>query len=193
MPKSAAEEKLLKILEKSQDDQKSISKKLAKKKSFNIGLSAIVPLLVLSVIASASFLFYSIYQGMNLLKTEVTVRAENQFSDSQIELNIPSAKSVEFYLSQFDRRDIFVPYKEEVVTPMTEAEEGLSIRMSKFKLVGIAWLDLPESASIMLEDSESGQTHFLKEGDKIEDVTVMTIYVDRVVFSYQNEEIVFKL
>ena len=65
--------------------------------------------------------------------------------------------------------------------------------MSKYKLVGVAWLDVPESATVMLEDTGKHETHFLKEGDKIEDVKVKTIYTDRVVFSYANEEITIKL
>ena len=65
--------------------------------------------------------------------------------------------------------------------------------MSKYKIVGIAWLDVPESATVMLEDTTTRMTRFLKEGDKIEDVIVKTIYTDRVVVGYANEEIVIKL
>ena len=65
--------------------------------------------------------------------------------------------------------------------------------MSKFKMVGIAWLDVPESATVMLEDTATHMTHFLKEGDKVEDVIVKIIYTDRVVFSRANEEITIKL
>ena len=57
----------------------------------------------------------------------------------------------------------------------------------------MAWLDLPESASIMIEDSQTKTTYFLKTGEKLEDVTIKTIYTDRVVFSYENEETTIKL
>jgi len=193
MAKTSAEEKMLKILEKTQTASKPRVSKAVNKKTFNIGLKQINPLLILVVICSIGYLVYQIQQGMQLLETEVVVEPNNHFSSSDVVLSIPRAKSVEFYLSQLDQRNIFVPYEEKVAGEAVASSDGLAVRMAKYKLVGVAWLDLPESASIMLEDSESGLTHFLREGEKIEDVTVKTIYVDRVVFSYENEEIVFKL
>ncbi len=65
--------------------------------------------------------------------------------------------------------------------------------MSKYKLVGIAWLDLPETASIMIEDTQKKETFFLKQGEQLEGVTVKTIYTDRAVFSHENEETTIKL
>ena len=65
--------------------------------------------------------------------------------------------------------------------------------MSKYKLVGIAWLDLPETASIMIEDTHKKETFFLKQGEQLEGVTVKTIYTDRAVFSHENEETTIKL
>ena len=92
---------------------------------------------------------------------------------------------------------IEVPVPEEVKKAAEKAaapdDGGLQTKMSKYKLVGVAWLDVPESATVMLEDIAKHETHFLKEGDKIEDVKVKTIYTDRVVFSYANEEITIKL
>ena len=75
----------------------------------------------------------------------------------------------------------------------SSAADGLQSKMSKYKIVGVAWLDVPESATAMLEDIGKKETHFLREGDKIEDVKVKTIFTDRVVFSYANEEITIKL
>lgn len=200
MSKPSAEEKLLKILEKSQASSPaaaaapSAAATSSKKKRFNIGLKQINPILIVLVICSVFFLVYQIQQGVQLLQMDVVVEADNQFVSSEAVSTVPRANSVEFYLSQFERRNIFTPYKQTAsVAGQSTSSEGLAIRMAKYKLVGVAWLDLPESASVMLEDSESGLTHFLREGEKIEDVTVKTIYVDRVVFSYENEEIVFKL
>ena len=65
--------------------------------------------------------------------------------------------------------------------------------MSKYKLVGIAWLDLPETASVMIEDTQKNETFFLKQGEQLEGVTVKTIYTDRAVFSHENEETTIKL
>jgi hypothetical protein len=65
--------------------------------------------------------------------------------------------------------------------------------MSRYKLVGIAWLDLPETACIMIEDTRKNETLFLKQGEQLEGVTVKTIYTDRAVFSHENEETTIKL
>ena len=98
-------------------------------------------------------------------------------------------KDLAYYLDQVNLRNMFRPYegKEKV------GEQGLAQKMSKYKLVGIAWLDLPETASVMIEDTQSGMTYFLKEGEKLDDVTIKTIYTDRMVLTYENEEITIKL
>jgi len=38
--------------------------------------------------------------------------------------------------------------------------QGLARGCPKYKLVGVAWLDLPDTASIMIEDSTSKTTYF---------------------------------
>jgi hypothetical protein len=45
----------------------------------------------------------------------------------------------------------------------------------------------------MLEDTETGRTYFLRSGDKIQDFTVKTIYADRAILVFENEEISIKL
>ena len=46
------------------------------------------------------------------------------------------------------------------------------------KLVGISWLDSAESASAMIENTQSGVTYFLKSGEQINSVTVKQIFAD---------------
>jgi hypothetical protein len=65
--------------------------------------------------------------------------------------------------------------------------------MSGYKLVGIAWLDLPETASVMINDTKKNKILFLKKGEQLEGITVKTIYTDRAVFSRDNEETTIKL
>ena len=54
-------------------------------------------------------------------------------------------------------------------------------------------MTMPETASIMIENIETKKTYFFKTGEQLEGVTVKTIYTDRVVFSYENEETTIKL
>ena len=64
---------------------------------------------------------------------------------------------------------------------------------SKLKLVGISWLDSAETASIMMEDTESGITYFVGQGEKVKELTVKKIYTDRVVLTYEDQEVTIKL
>ena len=77
--------------------------------------------------------------------------------------------------------------------PKRRPVQGLVEQMAKYKLVGISWLDLPETASVMIEDMQKNKTFFLKQGEQLEGVTVKAIYTDRAVFSHENEETTIKL
>jgi hypothetical protein len=106
--------------------------------------------------------------------------------------NLKNKVDVKFYLNSFANRNIFKPY-DISLGKVTVAQPNLAKRLSKYKLVGVAWFDLPESASIMIEDVQAKITFILKTGEKLEDVTIKTIYTDRVVLSYENEETTIKL
>jgi len=52
---------------------------------------------------------------------------------------------------------------------------------------------LPETASIMLNDTKKNKIIFLKVGEQLEGITVKTIFMDRAVFSYEDEQTTIKL
>ena len=107
------------------------------------------------------------------------------------DIALPSTPSVDYYLQIINERNIFKPYVAKTV--QKAAVRGLVQLMSKYKLVGISWLDLPETASVMIEDIQKNETFFLKQGEQLEGVTVKAIYTDRAVFSHENEETTIKL
>jgi len=130
--------------------------------------------------------------GFSMLHQVVEFPAESKTGVSLSDIALPSLQSADYYLQKINERNIFKPYVPKTVKKAA-VPGGLVQLMSKYKLVGIAWLDLPETASIMIEDTQKKETYFLKQGEQLEGVTVKTIYTDRAVFSHENEETTIKL
>ena len=201
--KETAEEKLLKIIEATKKAKAAPSSvtpaapmALAKPSAhLSISVQQINAVLMVGVLASLLFLGYEVKNGLALLGESVSISVDTKIPKDSLNLLIPQLKGISYYLDKATARNLFKPYEapEASATSATSTRVALEKKMAKYKLVGIAWLDVPESATVMLEDAATHMTHFLKEGDKIEDVTVKTIYTDRVVFSYANEEIITKL
>ncbi|MBF0593832.1 MAG: hypothetical protein HQL22_02560 [Candidatus Omnitrophica bacterium] len=200
--KETAEQKLLKIIEASKKAQSvtkaeglsgSVPRKKGRAFSFNVQQANVF--LVVCMVASVLFFGYEVRNGMTLLQQPVDFNVDINAPKDSANLFVPQMKNIAFYLDKVGSRNIFQPYEKKVATvnAVPSGQEELAKKMSKFKVVGIAWLDVPESATVMLEDTTNRMTHFLKEGDKVEDVIVKTIYTDRVVFGRANEEITIKL
>lgn len=200
--KETAEQKLLKIIEASKKAQtvpkgegasKAPAGRSRRKISFSIRQFNVV--LIVCVGASALFFAHEIKTGLSLTAEEIAFPADSAAPKDIVNLFVPRLKSVGYYMDNINSRNIFQPFekKPEVKEAVQSDRVALEKKMSKFKIVGIAWLDVPESATVMLEDTGTHMTHFLKEGDKVEDVIVKIIYTDRVVFSRANEEITIKL
>ncbi len=198
--KETAEEKLLKIIEGTKKAQGAGSSGAALSlpprgsHRFSVTVQHINFLLLAAVIASFLFLGYEITRGMSLLEEEVDISVDAVGARGVPNVFSPKTRDMAYYLELISSRNIFKPYEKITISPETStAQAAFERKMSKYKIVGIAWLDTPESATVMLEDTSTRMTHFLRENEKIEDVTVKTIYTDRVVVSYANEEMVIKL
>jgi len=194
MAKESAEEKLLKMMKKSSPSVavKSSASGLPKKKfKFTFTIGALNALLFLGIVACLVALGFEMRSGFSLLRSAVTFPPESKAEISLSQIALPNTPSAEYYLQKINERNIFKPYVPKVAK--TAAVRGLVQLMSKYKLVGIAWLDLPETASIMIEDTQKHETFFLKQGEQLEGVTVKAIYTDRAVFSHENEETTIKL
>ena len=195
MAKESAEQKLLKALQKKSEKSSSADvKQVAVKKNFKISFSifSLNKILLVGIFVCVAILAFQLSTGMDLLKKKVNFANEVKVPAISEDVNLPQTKDVKFYVDSFGNRNIFKPY-DISLGKAAQAHPNLSKRLAKYKLVGLAWLDLPESASIMIEDSQSKTTYFLKNGEQLEGVTVKTIYTDRVVFSYENEETTIKL
>ncbi len=107
---------------------------------------------------------------------------------------IPQYAPLTSFLDVVLERNIFRPYekKEVVVVSAPTGKEKITAKMQDLKLVGISWLDTPDSASAMIE-LKTGMTVFLREGERAEEVLVKKIFADRVIFTYQDQEMEVRL
>lgn len=116
------------------------------------------------------------------------------FSSDQL---LPIIPELQKYISVFSFRNIFHPYeKKEVVEKkgdLPRLPQQLSEKTKSLKLVGISWLDTPESASAMVENTGNGITYFLYSGEKVNGVTVKTIYADSVLLELNGDQMELKL
>jgi hypothetical protein len=194
MTKETAEQKLLKALQKkSGTPTSSTSKKSPSLKDFKLSLSIfqINKILLVAIILCAIFLVFQLRSGIALLHKELDLSEGLKASTPPVEGNVlPQPKDVKYYTDSFGNRNIFRPYD---ISLGNISQPTLAKRLNKYKLVGVAWLDLPSSSTVMIEDTQTKMTYFLKNGEQLEGVTIKTIYTDRVVLSYENEETTIKL
>lgn len=194
MTKESAEEKLLKMMQKSSPSvavKASAAAPAKKKFKFVFSISTLNTILFLGIFICILALTYEMNSGFSLLNKAVQFPSESKTDALLSDIALPSTPQAEYYLQKINERNIFKPYVAK--TAKAGVVQGLAQRMSKYKLVGIAWLDLPETASVMVEDKEKHEIYFLKQGEQLESVTVKTIYTDRAVFSHENEETTIKL
>ena len=201
MAKETAEQKLLKILEATGQVPSSTPKAggsfpAGKKSPFKLQFSIkmLNTLLILGIAGCLVVLGLEFQSGSALLEGQVELTLDEQVPHRSFDVTIPKAKDVSYYAQKISMRNIFRPYEKEQLDKVSgPVKPSLANKLSNYKVVGIAWLDLPESISVMIEDTKSNLTYFLREGEKLDDVIVKTIYTDRVVLSYENEEITIKL
>lgn len=198
MAKETAEQKLLKILEASGKMPASAPASNASKApvksaiKFRFSVQMLNAILLIGVVVCLAVLGLEIQSGSQLLSKQVDFDVNTSVirAGDVAELK---PKDIAYYAQKIGVRNIFKPFEKEQLDKASATKPNLAQKLSKYKLVGVAWLDLPESASVMVEDTTNGMTFFLREGEKLDDVTIKTIYTDRAVFGYENEEITIKL
>ena len=194
MAQESAEEKLLKMMKKSNSSvavKSSLPAPLKNKFKFTFSIKFLNIFLLLGIIACSVIFIYELLSGSSLLNQAVVFPREAKTDVLLSDVSLPSTPSVDYYLQKINERNIFKPFVPKIVK--SAAAQGLSQQMLKYKLVGIAWLDLPETASIMMSNTQKNKILFLKKGEQFEGITVKTIYTDRAVFSDGNEETTVKL
>jgi len=137
----------------------------------------------------------NLFFGARLLNKKIILTLADMKTVSSETSFVPAVAAIADYLVNIQKRNIFEPYERKATEALPALPSGshVSVMTKNLRLAGISWLDSAESVSAMIEDTESGTTRFLKVGDKINDMTVKQIYADRVVLSYEGEELILKL
>lgn len=193
-----AEQKLLKMIEANAGDKPGSDggyTSKAARPGFLKLVRTINLCLVFGVLCALGFFGYAIKIGVDDLSKEVNIGLDG--SDMNKPANsgvfIPEPKRLAFYTEALATRDIFAPYEERktVVAEDQTSQEVISA-IDAYRLVGIAWFDTAESASVMIEDKNQNVTYFLQSGEKLGNIQIKTIYADSAVLGYENEEIIIR-
>jgi hypothetical protein len=195
MAKETAEQKLLKILETSGQLPKAAAPKpKGPQLKMQFSVKMLNGLLAVGIVVCFAVLAMEFQSGAALMRKQVEFSLDASVPHHSLDLSESKPKDIAYYAQKIAERNIFKPYEKEVLDKSNvPVKPTLAKKLSKYKLVGVAWLDLPESASVMFEDTSTGTTFFLREGEKLDDVTIKAIYTDRTVLGYENEEITIKL
>lgn len=154
-------------------------------KVFNHMLEFSIALLIIYVVSS--FLL-SVIHLKKMAKSEIKIE---KVAKQPLELKLVSfLKAPSYYLAKARNRDIFRMGKIKTEDTGVVIPEPLSseiIELTKnLTIVGISWSGDPD---ILIEDTEEKRTYFLKRGQMIKGLKVEAIFKDRVILSYQGEEI----
>lgn len=197
--KETAEQKLLKMIEASNPQAAGTpsSAKSSGKKSIVFTLRLLNGVLVVAIVISLGWVGFEVASGAELLGSLDSVdQGEIVANKSKgLEIAVPEQKGFSYYISEVKRRNIFQPYEEVTIKNMAEVSENnrrISRETESLRLVGVSWFDSVDSASVMIEDVQKSATYFLKQGEKIGNVTVNTIYADSVELKYEDEEIIIR-
>jgi hypothetical protein len=118
---------------------------------------------------------------------QVDFKVQSAIANSAGMSGISSIKPSSYYLEKIRQRDIF---KMGRINKEEEKQKVQIIELAKnFKLVGISWSDDPD---VMIEDTSSKRTFFVKRGQAIGDIKVQAVFKDKVILSYGKEEMELK-
>jgi len=107
-------------------------------------------------------------------------------------------KTASYYLEKVMQRSIFKMGMPEEVVEVSDVDvpagpkapsSRIIEKAQDLRLVGISWSDDPDA---MIEDEKALRTFFVKRGQLVEELKVEAIFKDKVVLSYEGEEIELK-
>ena len=134
------------------------------------------------------YLFVDFWLGLpNAGMVNRLERAARQIDIGNI--SIEALNPLALYLREIGQNNVFSLPEPPPPKPAQQeptASEALKNMVSTFRVVGIIWSDAPQA---IIEDTKEGRTYFLNRGSRLKEVRVKEILRDRVILSYDNQEI----
>lgn len=104
-------------------------------------------------------------------------------------ISIEALNPLSLYVREIGQNNIFSLSEPVAPAPVAQqpvVDETLKAMVKTFRVVGIIWSDIPQA---VIEDTKEGRTYSLVRGNLLKDVRVKEILRDRVILSYDNQEI----
>ena len=199
--KETAEQKLLKMIEASSATAVATGKtqlRIVSKQNLLSIIRQVNQILMGGIVIAGIFLVNEMRVGVILSGKRNNYNPaviNSKTLGKKMEALIPSVQGLPFYMASVNRRNIFQPHEKEQsanVVEVSPKNQRIRGKITNYRLVGIAWFDSVESASVMIEDTEKKVTFFLMKGEKLGDVFIKTIYADSAILGYENEEITIR-
>jgi len=150
-------------------------------KNMNIFLGLATVIMAVYFITNLLVSLVNLKKNLNL---EFKIAKSQHSIDSKV---VSSLKAVSYYLEKIRARDIFKMGSKKKEEEEIKAPSSKIIGATQnLKLVGISWSNDPDA---MIEDTKALKTFFVKRGQTIGEVKVQAIFKDRVVLSYEGEEL----
>ena len=150
-------------------------------KVFNKVLTSVSVILFIYLITDFSFTRPDIRQFEKRPLAALEPRFKETITDQ--------AHSFLYYLEMVQRRNIFTTLKLQTAEiHKEEAKKVLNTLVQDLALVGISWGKEPQ---VMIEDKKAKKTYFLKTGEMINELKIETILKDRIILTYDGEEMEF--
>jgi len=165
-------------------------RKAIKGGDIEFSLSLVNNLLVGLICVLFVFLGYEIFVKPKTFKMLPDIMSAKKVADVS-EPGLAPPKDISYYIDKLGQRDIFKPKPKEVPKPAAvEAPKPPPVveqAMKELKLVGLSPSTNNSSSYVMIENTKTQATFFLKEGDSIDGVTVQSIFADKVILSDGKE------
>lgn len=169
--------------------RKKIKEDFKTRKIYRLNIKIINNLLGFVVFFTSVYFIGNLFGSMRYLKKISEFELKKTDTKLQIDSQLgPPLKIVLQDLEKVRQRNIFkigsLKTKEDLVVKMPSPK--IVEATQHLKLVGISWSSDPDA---MIEDTKANKTFFLKRGQMLGEIKVQAIFKDRVILSYEGEEI----